>query len=432
MCAVTFAPLWLIAQPNPDWRLLDWSIGIVVVGILVFGFAAVGGAKWALHFGFSAAFVLTAVPWPSAVEQPVMQGLMRLVAGVTSDLLNATGIAAVPQGSIIQIKAGPLGVSEACSGVRSLQASLMAALFLGELYRFRAWQRTTLFGAGMALALVCNVGRTYFLASRAAAEGMDAIGRYHDPAGFTVLTICFALLWLAALALLRGHTEPAFADDIPPAPPLPRAFIWTLAVWFVLVFAGTEAWFRSGGEVRRPSWQFTFPEQRVGFRKIELPAETLAQLQADYAQTGAWRSDSGQWLAFAFRWDAGPSRSRILARLHRPENCLPAMGWGLLEERTPIEIEVGGGRALFRVMTFVRDDKKAHVYYCLWQDRLAGTTDTPPPSEDTRIASLRAVARRERNLGQQVVEIVFSGTEDGSSADAAFRREIGTTLLPAR
>ncbi len=429
LCAIAFAPLWLIAQPNPDWRLLDWSFAAVVVGFVVCSFAATGGEKWALHFAFPAAFILASIPWPSALEQPAVHGLMKVVASVTSDLLNAVGIAAAPLGSIIQLKVGPLGVSEACSGVRSLQASLMAALFLGEQYRFNAWRRAALIGAGAMLAFTCNVGRTFFLAWRAAAEGMSAVEHYHDPAGFTVLTACFVLLWLTALFLLRGHREPVFSENIAPAAPLNRALALGIAVWLTLVIAGTEIWFRSGNTERLTAWQFTFPEHREGFRKIELPADTLAQLQADYAQAGAWHGESGQWLAFAFRWDAGPSRSRILARLHRPENCLPAVGWTLVEERAPIEIQVTGERTVFRAMTFARENERAHVYYCLWQNSPASSAEIHP-EEDTRLACIQAVARRERNLTQQVIEIVLAGSN--GDPDSLFRREIEGMLIPRR
>lgn len=427
LCANAFAPLWLIAQPNPDWRLLDWSLAIVVIGYLVSTFATAGGEKWALHFAFPAAFILTSIPWPGALEQPAVHGLMNIVTIVTCDLLNALGIAAAPMGSVIQLKVGPLGVSEACSGVRSLQASLMAALFLGEMYRFKALRRAALVGAGVVLAFACNVGRTFFLAWRAATEGVSSVEQYHDPAGFTVLTICFVLLWLTALLLLRGHREPDFLENTKLAARLSGSLSLGLAVWFTFVIAGTEMWFRSGETNRPTAWRFTFPEKREAFRKIELPADTLAQLQADSARAGAWSSEAGQWLAFAFRWDAGTSRSRILARLHRPENCLPAVGWALAEERAPIQIQIAGSRAVFRAMTFARQSERAHVYFCLWQNSPADSADIHP-EEDTRAASLRAVARRERNLTQQVVEIVYAGSD--GNPDALFRREIEGLLVP--
>ena len=78
-------------------------------------------------------------------------------------------------------------------------------------------------------------------------------------------------------------------------------------------------------------------------------------------------------------------------------------------------------------MTFARQSERAHVYFCLWQNSPADSADIHP-EEDTRAASLRAVARRERNLTQQVVEIVYAGSD--GNPDALFRREIEGLLVP--
>ena len=57
-----------------------------------------------------------------------------------------------------------VGVDEACSGIRSFDATLMISLFLGELYRFGLLRRIGLVGFGVALAFGCNIVRTLILA----------------------------------------------------------------------------------------------------------------------------------------------------------------------------------------------------------------------------------------------------------------------------
>jgi hypothetical protein len=54
------------------------------------------------------------------------------VAGSAVEVLGWVGVPAAEQGNLIEIAAGTVNVNEACSGVRSLQSSFMAALFLGE------------------------------------------------------------------------------------------------------------------------------------------------------------------------------------------------------------------------------------------------------------------------------------------------------------
>ena len=99
-----------------------------------------------------------AVPWPVPFEQGVIQRLMSAVATICVDALGWFGIPAVQHGNVIEVSSGVVGVEEACSGVRSLQTTLMAALFLGELLRFGIARRFVLLGSGLVLAFVCNAG----------------------------------------------------------------------------------------------------------------------------------------------------------------------------------------------------------------------------------------------------------------------------------
>ena len=51
------------------------------------------------------------------------------------EVLGWTGIPAIQHGNLIEVGTGTVGVSEACSGIRSFQTSLMISLFFGEFYR---------------------------------------------------------------------------------------------------------------------------------------------------------------------------------------------------------------------------------------------------------------------------------------------------------
>jgi hypothetical protein len=62
--------------------------------------------------------------------------------------LNLFHISAVQHGNVIEVKTGLLGIDEACSGIRSLQATLMVSLFLGELYRAATLRRVVLIVCG--------------------------------------------------------------------------------------------------------------------------------------------------------------------------------------------------------------------------------------------------------------------------------------------
>lgn len=423
-CALAFLPAWVVAQPFPDWRLVDWVLALEVAALLVAACAAAGGGKWALHFAFPACFILTAVPWPGGIEEPAIQGLMRASAAVVVELLNLTGIPALRHGNLIEIAAGTLGVDEACSGVRSLQATLMAAFFLGEMYRFPWCRRVVLIGAGLVVALSTNTVRTLLLARCAARDGLDALAAWHDPAGFTLVTICFALVWIAALWLGRGLREPLATRVGAPMRVLPRAFERALAVWFALVFAGTEAWFHKGSEPAGREWSLVQPP---GAQQVKIEPDAAAMLLADHSAGWTWRDGGHEWLAYYFEWNAGAGRARVLARMHRPDICLPASGARQTAERGVIAVPVGPLNLGFRAYTFEIGGRPVHVYFCLWENgaRGRGAVDF---NETLRHASLRAVLDRERGLGQQVAELAVFGCASAEEADAAFRTQIASLL----
>ena len=173
-----------------------------------------GSWAWLRHFALPVAFVLVAVPWPMAFEQSVVQTLMRTVATICVEALGWAGIAAVQHGNVIEVSTGVVGVEEACSGVRSLQTTLMAALFLGELFRFGLARRFFLLGGGLALAFVCNAGRAFFLVWISVSRGSEAIAKWHDTVGFTVLAVSLGGLAALTWVLRAGRKNPAESEPL--------------------------------------------------------------------------------------------------------------------------------------------------------------------------------------------------------------------------
>ena len=137
-----YLPARLVLEANADWRLMSWLLTAMVCGFTLLSVALAGGWQWVRYFLFPVLFVFTAVPWPHEVEHALVQSLMRAVASCTVELLTVFGVPAIQSGNLIEVGSGIVGIDEACSGVRSFQSTLMAALFLGELYRF-GWRRAT-------------------------------------------------------------------------------------------------------------------------------------------------------------------------------------------------------------------------------------------------------------------------------------------------
>jgi len=90
-------------------------------------------SPWVRHFAFPVGFILVAVVWPWRIEKGLTQDLMQVVASLTVELLGWLDIPALQRGNLIELGTGTVGIDEACSGIRSFQATLMISLFLGEL-----------------------------------------------------------------------------------------------------------------------------------------------------------------------------------------------------------------------------------------------------------------------------------------------------------
>jgi exosortase len=421
--AAAILPLWLIAQPNPEWRLVSWLFSGVVIVFTLGWCARAGGGSWVRHFAFPVCFVLTAIPWPSAWETAVIQGLTRFVAGAAVEALNAGGIVAVQRGNLIEVGTGLLGVNEACSGIRSLQASLMVSIFLGELLDLSWAKRGWLVAISLGTALLGNVVRATFLAQAAARAGGGEVDRWHDPAGYTILTACLIVTWLAGLK---------FAPPLAPAAPMtgdchPHALDprlgTALALWFVAVGLGTEWWFRAPGRPPAPTLLFTLPADAREVAEIPIDPAARDMLRFDEHQAATWREPTGQrWTTYHFTWKAGPARTRILARMHRPETCLTAAGHRLEADRGVQTFAASGTSLPFHAYTFGAGPETVQVYYGLWENRAAGFASDVQTSAVA--ASLRAVWQRERHLSQQVLELALFDYPTPEEADEALRRRL--------
>ena len=109
--------------------------------------------------------------------------MQHYVAAVTVEILAIWGFPAQLGGNIISPPTtGPVGIDEACSGIRSLQSAMMATLFIGYLSLKSFWMRSFLLGAGVAVAVLGNLIREFFLSYQGHHFGLEAIDTNHDSA----------------------------------------------------------------------------------------------------------------------------------------------------------------------------------------------------------------------------------------------------------
>ena len=421
----------------------------MVVSLTLLLIWSAGGKAWLCHFAFPVAFIFVAVPWPTTLETPVIQGLMRIVARVAAEAAMLLGTPAQVEGNLIRVSNGLVGVNEACSGIRSLQTSLMIGLLFGELKRLSVLRRVALVACAVAIALLANFVRAVFLVHIAATENLSEVGRWHDIAGYTIV----GLVFLATLgcAYLLDRKKVAVVAGVPPADsrfpqstrlPLQLSTYLVAAIcWLLLVELGTAGWYRlhERNLVTGLQWNLRWPEQASNFRKLKINEEIRAVLRFDDARAAAWtvssprnKADTVSCLLYVFRWNPGKN-SALLANLHRPDVCLPASGWTQVADDGVRSYPVTGSFELpFRHFEFQRSfegspPQTAQAFYCLSEDRIAGAstrgvTNSPgmfgSRSEWTRTERLHAVLEGRRHLGQEVMQVIFISNKPLSAAEA--------------
>jgi exosortase/archaeosortase family protein len=359
-----------------------------------------------------------AIPWPTPLENLLVQRLMQGIAAFAVEVLNWFGIAAQQQGNLIQLTGGSLGVDEACSGVRSFQATLMVSLFIGELNRLSVRKRLLLALLGAIVAVTFNLIRALTLAVTAGRHGIGAIECWHDWAGYIVLALSFFTLLIIA-KLLRDQRQNISNAPADFAIHFPARAALLLLVWLGLSEVVNAAWYRAHeiNALSQQRWTADWP-----FAPAPISENIRLLLRYNEGKSALWnRADGSQWQLFFFHWKPGRAAAN-LARNHRPETCLPATGFALTQNRGVTNYSANGISLPIERLEFASGGQSLHVYFCLWEDRTS--PDAEGPQLLTRENRLRAVMEGRRHLGQRVLEVVIAGIESPQKADEEFAAEL--------
>jgi len=443
-------PVRLFEVANPDWRPLDWTHAAAVVALTLLVIWTAGGWAWVRHFAFPVCFIFAAVPWITPIEEPIVQGLMRSVAAVATETITLFGVPAQIEGNLIRVSTGLVGVNEACSGVRSLQTSLMIGLLFGELKRLSLARRGLLIIGAILLALLANLGRALFLIWIAAIQNVSAVDRWHDIAGYVIVALVFCGSLALAVAFAKGQRLKATVEDGESGSPklLLSTFYFLLCLsWLIAVEIGVETWYRvhEHGLIARERWMARWPETAKDFHDIHIDETTKRILRFDEGRGATWRiqrSEVGSQksegedaaLLYFFRWRPG-GNSALLANLHRPDVCLPASGWtqmgdyGVRSYRITDNFSLPFRHFLFSQGATGARQRFAHAFFCLREDRVRNMSEdslareefAQEPTQWSRQERLSLVAQGRRHLGQQVMEFVLLSREEVGREEAEER-----------
>jgi exosortase len=196
---------------------------------------AVAGLVWAA-FGWPAlrwawpavAFLAFMLPLPFQVEGLLAQPLRKVATTASTYTLQTLGYPALSEGNHILIGDVRLGVADACSGLGMLMTFFALATAAVLILQPRWPDRVVIVASAIPIALVANVARITLAGAVHVAHGAAAGQFVHDHAGWLMMPLALALLWLELRYLGWLLPEPGPSRPLalnlqqPLSPTLPR------------------------------------------------------------------------------------------------------------------------------------------------------------------------------------------------------------------
>jgi exosortase len=149
------------------------------------------------------ALLATMVPLPALVYNAAAAPLQLLASSLATHLAQSLGVSIYRDGNVIYLANISLGVAEACSGLQSLSAIVVASLLIGILENAVALGRILLFLFSVPLAIAMNIFRITGTALIADYHADFAMGFYHMFTGWLVFVVGCGALWQAAKLIFR-------------------------------------------------------------------------------------------------------------------------------------------------------------------------------------------------------------------------------------
>lgn len=432
----------LVRQFDPHWRMVNWTMTASVILLTTMALWRRGRGKLLAILAFPLAFVGTAVPWPVGLENLVTLKLRALVTHASVWTLHASGIDAAQRGHLIDLPGGTVEIDAACSGINSLQISLMASLFLGEFFRLNLRRRFLAVAGGSILALVFNALRATTLVLLAQRGGHSLLAAWHDWIGYAESAAIFAALVFLAWAMSqRKDPRP---ETVVAAALSGRRF--RFAFWpgregvivltaLALLPPFTAIWFTfsPGGPIRNqedPLWNLRSRPASAGWSisPVQLSPTNLIALDCSDGQTLRLKSpsDMNAWV-YRFFWKTDATANFP----HSPDMCMVASGWEWLGESVEANLQAGHSALPGRFYRFTREGKAMVVFQSIWY----GGTPLRSPAEianaggGPRIDRLALLWKEPRRRGLEVLSVYLPFAGDLPAQIQATEEILAQTLV---
>lgn len=418
---------------DPLWRLT----GALLLGAAVFFTAALllacGGWPALRARAFPLGFAFTALPWPVPLELFATRHLLHLVTGGVVATANVLGVAALQRMNVIETRGGLVGLEAACSGVQSLQASLMAALFVGEFFPLPPLRRLAVLGSGVLVAIAANFLRVLAFTLLTAARGSEAAAAWHDSIGAAATVLTFVLLYSTARMLATDAPLPAWSSgSFEPVPPALHA----AGALLLLEPLAWAVWFAQTAEPAGPRtarWRLQPERLPSGWRAEAIAPGPREAALLRYTERAGWRITDPHGAVVTLIhlwWEPGASQPGA-AFTHTPALCMPWAGWTPRGPVVPVMLRAGSREMPAVAARFTLEGVELGALQVL----ASGGELLPPESDPTRLgARLSRLAQLWRAPRAQVDEELLIYLSPGAEPTPwiAAEQALGTLLAPAR
>jgi exosortase len=179
--------LYLTGKLGAEFFLQRISFIIVLTGVILMWW---GKARLA-RLAFPLILLATMIPLPALIYNTVTAPLQLFASDISARIAQFCHVSVFRDGNIIQLAHISLGVDEACSGLNSFSALLMASVLLGRFLCQGLFARVLLVLLSAPLSIAVNVLRISGTAILADYSEKFALGFYHTFAGWLVFLVGF-------------------------------------------------------------------------------------------------------------------------------------------------------------------------------------------------------------------------------------------------
>jgi exosortase len=185
----------IVGDIGAESFLMRSSLIVVIAGLILFHLGP--GMLRALTFPLG--FCLFLVPLPAVVFYAMTARLQNIAAETGAWGLDLLGVPVLLDGNVIQLSRVTLGVTEACSGIRSLITLVALGVAWAHLMLPRRWMQIVLVVSVLPITIVANASRVVMTGLVGRWFGVEyAEGFFHFFSGWLVFV-------LAVLCLLAVH-----------------------------------------------------------------------------------------------------------------------------------------------------------------------------------------------------------------------------------